>query len=148
MKKIGIWIDRKNARILFLNGEEEKFEVIPSGIHYYKHTGFSQARMKWGGPQNTLPAKRMEEKEKNQLKQYFDCIIKVIENADAIIVLGRGQTARAFSARLQIKDKILWTRLKAVIKSDKLSDKQFKSWVRNFYRSRNPSYIIQGQIIS
>lgn len=134
MKKIGIWIDKKNAKILSLSEAEEKIDTISSNLHFHKHKGFSRAAVKWGGPQDVLPAKTMEEREKNELNRYFDEVIYAIRKADAIAVFGPGQIPRMFIHRLEKKDKILWTRLKTIEKSDKLSDKQFTAHVRNFYR--------------
>ncbi len=88
MKKVGIWIDRKNAGIYTLSEEEEKFDIIPSNLHFLKHTGFSKSNMKWGGRQDVVSAKTTDEKEKNQLNPYFDGIIKTIVRADSIAVFG------------------------------------------------------------
>ncbi len=133
MKETGIWIDKKNAKIFTLSEKEEKFEVIPSNLKFLGHTGFSRAHMKWGGPQNVLAAKTIEEREKNQLNKYFDEVIKTIKKVDAIAVFGTAQTPRLFTHRLQVKNKTLWTRLKTVEKADKLTDNQFQAMVRNFY---------------
>lgn len=135
MEKVGIWIDRKNAKIFFFSEEKERIEVINSNIQFFKHTGFSSSKFKWGGPQDVLPAKNIEEKEKNQLNQYFDDIIKLIKKVDAIAVYGPGSTPRLFANRLENKDKTLWTKLKVVEKADKMTDNQFKSLVHNFYES-------------
>lgn len=137
MKNVGIWIDRKNAKVYSLSETEERMETISSNIHSFKHKGFSGARVKWGGPQDVLSARTMEEKEKNELNKYFDEIIHTIHKADAIAVFGPGQIPRMFTHRLEMKDKILWTRLKTVEKADKLTDKQFKAHVQNFYRWGN-----------
>ncbi|AVR45581.1 hypothetical protein C7S20_10060 [Christiangramia fulva] len=134
MKKIGIWIDRKNAKIISISEEEERLNTISSHLHFFKHKGFSRAAMKWGGPQDVLSAKTIEEKEKNHLNTYFDEVIEAVRKAEAIAVFGPGEIPRMFTHRLERKNKILWTRLKTVEKTDKLSDKQFKAHVRNFYR--------------
>lgn len=134
MKKIGIWIDRKQAKVYSLSETEERIETISSNLHSFKHKGYSRAAMKWGGPQDVLPAKTMEEREKNELNKYFDEVIHTIGKADAIAVFGPGEIPRMFTHHLERKDKILWTRLKTVEKSDKLSDRQFTAHVRNFYR--------------
>lgn len=134
MEKTGIWIDSKNAKIFTLSEKEEKFNIIPSNLHFFKHTGFSRAQMKWGGPQDVLSAKAIEGKEKKLLNQYFDKVINAVSDSDSIAVFGPGEIPRQFTHRLEMKDKILWTKLKTVEKSDKLSNNQFRSHVRNFYR--------------
>lgn len=134
MKKVGIWIDRKNARIYTLSEEEEKFDIISSNLHFLKHTGFSQSHMKSGGRQDVVSAKTTDEKEKNQLNRYFDGILKTIGRADSIAVFGPGLTPLLFTQRMEMKNKSLWSKLKAVEKSDKMTDNKFKAHVRNFYK--------------
>lgn len=46
MEKVGIWIDRKNAKIFFFSEDKERIEVISSNIKFFKHIGFSSSKIK------------------------------------------------------------------------------------------------------
>jgi len=56
--------------------------------------------MKWGGPQNVVHENEYEEKEKHQLKVFFNELSNTIKGADALTIFGPSYTFEKFRNEL------------------------------------------------
>ena len=79
MKKTGIWIDKEKAHIITLEGEKDFFKTIESDVEFFNVRGGSRSKTRWG-PQQVVQDSRYLEREKHQLKAYFDDVAGEVEN--------------------------------------------------------------------
>lgn len=134
MEKIGIWIDKEKAHIVYLKPEKETFETVYSNVEFFNPKGGSRSEAKWG-PQDVVQDSRYLEREKHQLKLYFDDLANKIQDAEAIALFGPADTAEKFNKQLMDTHKILAAKVKAVTKVDSMTDNQVKALVRDFYKT-------------
>lgn len=132
MKKTGIWIDKDKALIVVLENGKESLRTIESNIEHYNIHGGSGTRLK-GGPQDVVQDSKYLERQKHQLKRYFDSIVPEIRNTQVLVIFGPAGTNEKFSQELQKNYPIIANKIKAVEKTDSMTDNQVKAWVRDFF---------------
>ncbi|MGB3149495.1 MAG: hypothetical protein WBB27_02440 [Maribacter sp.] len=137
MKYIGIWMDKEKAHIVSLKGEQEKFETIMSNLDFYKPSGGSRTKSAKWGPQDVVQDSKYLEKEKHQLKKYFNNLAKAIDDANAIALFGPADTNEKFRKELTNNHKNLAAKLKTVEKADSMTENQIKALVREYFRQKN-----------
>ena len=132
MKQIGIWIDKREAKIVSLKDGSEHFDTIASNVEDFHPGGGSGSRMK-GGPQDVVQDSKYLEREKHQLTGFFSDIMKGVKNADSIVIFGPAEVGIKLNNELSEKDSQLYKKIKSVEKADNMTDNQIKSWVKNYY---------------
>lgn len=132
MKNLGIWLDKKNARIISLENEKEVMDTIVSEVEDYRIHGGSGTKFK-GGPQDVVQDSKYLEREKHQLKAYFKEIASKMKDAKAIVIFGPAQTKEKLRKELQENYKELNVKVKAVKSADSMTDNQMKAFVRDFF---------------
>lgn len=137
MKNIGIWMDKEKAHIVRLNGEQEEFETILSELDFFKPFGGSRTRSSKWGPQDVVQDSKYLEKEKHQLKSYFNNLANAIMGADEIALFGPADTNEKFRKELANNHKTLAAKLKTVVKSDSMTENQIKALVRDYFKHKN-----------
>ncbi len=130
--QVGVWIDHRKAVIVMLSGAGEETKVIESNVE--KQPGRID-----GQHQNVpyeahkVPADdRRERKFTGQLHTYYDEVIAVIRNAEAILIFGPGEAKGELKKRLE-KDK-LGELIKAVETVDAMTDRQIAATVREYFK--------------
>ena len=94
MKKTGIWIDKREAKMVFLSSEGvEDFRTIISEIEEFNPIGGSGSPAK-GGPQDVVQDSKYTEREKHQFKRFFARLAEEVADLDLLVVFGPGQTGR------------------------------------------------------
>ena len=137
MKNIGIWMDKEKAHIVQLIGDQERFETLLSDLDFFKPSGGSRTRTAKWGPQDVVQDSKYLEKEKHQLKKYFDNLINEISNADAIALFGPADTIENFEQELKSNHKALASKIKTVAKADSMTNNQIKALVRDYFRHKD-----------
>ena len=134
MKHIGIWMDKEKAQIVRLHEEAEEFETLYSNLDFFKPSGGSRTRSAKWGPQDVVHDSKYLAKEKQQLKTYFNNLADAIGNADAIALFGPAETNQKFKKDLERNHKALAKKLKAITKTDSMTENQVKALVRDYFR--------------
>ena len=134
MKQIGIWIDRREAKIVSIEDGNEHLDTIASKIEDFHVSGGSGTRFK-GGPQDVVQDSRYLERERHQFTEFFKDIIKRIADADTIVIFGPAQTGGKLNRELSEKHSQLYSKIKSVEKADSMTDNQMKAWVRDYFHS-------------
>lgn len=132
MKNIGIWLDKDKAYIISIDNGKESMIVLPSNIEHFKIHGGSGTRLK-GGPQDVVQDSKYLEREKHQMKRYFNRIIEHIQDADALALLGPADTNRKLQKELELHHKELNYKIVAVEKADSMTENQTKALVRDLF---------------
>lgn len=133
MKKIGIWIDKRNAYIITSAKEENQRVVeIESQVEDYHISGGSGTPLK-GGPQDVVQDSRYLEREKHQLKEYFKVVAQELVNADDIVIFGPAETGQKLRKELGERFPNLGAKVSALSKADSMTVNQMKAWVRAYF---------------
>lgn len=133
MSKIGIWLDKKTAYIVTLkNGDVSVLETVESELEFFNPRGGSRSKTRWG-PQQVVQDSRYLEREKHQLKRYFQAIIDKVKDADTMVIFGPGQTTQKLKKEIDNHHPEVAGRIAKVEKANSMSDNQIIAWVRNFY---------------
>ena len=119
----GIWIDHKEAFIVFTNATAA--ETTEQGVD--KHIKFSGHGT---GHEGSDEAKRQGHNE-NQLGKFYDEVIMHVCNAESILLFGPGEAKGELEKRLGAKG--LAKRIVGVEPADRMTDGQIVAKVRKHY---------------
>jgi len=134
MKKIGIWIDKREAKIVSLENGNEQIKTITSDLEDFNPQGGSGTKFK-GGPQDVVQDSKYLEREKHQFAEFFKALVPSMEDADTVVIFGPAQSGEKLHKELQEKHIQLCSKIISVEKVDNMTDNQLKAWVRDFYHS-------------
>jgi hypothetical protein len=119
--EIGLWIDHRQAVIVVMTDAGEETKRITSNLE--KHVRFSSGTSEDGS------AEDMRDRQfGNHLNSYYDEVIALIRNADAIQIFGPGEAKGELEKRLEhagLKGHIV-----GVETADKMTDHQIAAKVR------------------
>jgi len=124
----GLWIDHRQASIIMLSAGGEKTEHITSDIE--KDVRFSGGS-RFDGPGTSLEEDQQDRRFGNQLSQYYDKVITVVREADAILIFGPGEAKGELQQRLEREE--LGGRIVGVETADKMTDRQIAAKVRQYF---------------
>lgn len=120
---VGVWIDHRDAVIVKLADEGEVISRVNSDMA--PHERFS-AQAPEGSPED-----RRDRRFEEHLHKYYDAVMAVIRDADAILIFGPGEAKREFAKRLEHER--LGDRVVSVETADKLTDPQIAARVRAYF---------------
>ncbi len=132
MKQVGIWIDKREAKIVSIENGKENLNTLNSQIEEFNPKGGSGTKLK-GGPQDVVQDSKFLNREKHQYYDFFNRVVDHVKEADEIVVFGPAETGEKLHSELQRKHPDLYARTKPIEKADNLTDNQVKEWVRKFY---------------
>jgi len=132
MKRVGIWLDKLEANIVVLNNGKEDLTNIPSELDFFNPKGGARSKTKWG-PQDVVQDSKYLEREKHQLKDYFEKIAEHISDADQINIFGPAEAPEKFMDALKIRHSHLADKVKKVETVDSMTENQFKALVKQSF---------------
>jgi hypothetical protein len=124
----GLWIDHSQASIVMLSADGEKIKHIDSDME--KHVRFSGGS-RFDGPGTSLEEDQQDKRFGNHLNQYYDKVITVIREADAILIFGPGEAKGELQQRLEREE--LGGRIVGIETTDKMTDHQIAAKVRQHF---------------
>lgn len=128
MKTTGIWIDKHTAYIFSIENGKETLEAVKSTLESSNIRSDKGNRRKGQIQDSTY-----QRYETHKLQQYFVEIAHVIEDTDAIVIFGPGETGGQLRKELKSHFRFLGNKILGVKKADSMSENQLKAWVRNFF---------------
>lgn len=134
--KVGIWLDKKKAILVTLYNGKTSVNNILSNVEDFRIHGGSGTRLK-GGPQDVVQDSKYLEREKHQIKRYFDTIISEIKEAHAIVLFGPAETYLKLFKYLKKNHQDLSNKVKDVVKMDSITQPQIKAFVKTFFKVEN-----------
>ncbi len=135
MKKVGIWIDKREAKIVLLDDGKENLFTVPSEIEEYNPKGGSGTKFK-GGPQDVVQDSKYLNREKQQLNEFFKKVIQHLKDADEILILGPAETGAKLYSELKDEHSGLYDKTNPVEKADVMTDNQLKALVRDHFQTK------------
>ncbi|MDP6922248.1 MAG: hypothetical protein QGH06_04665 [Lutibacter sp.] len=136
MKKVGIWIDKRGAKIVSIEKGEEKLDIIDSQVEEYNPKGGSGTKFK-GGPQDVVQDSKYLNRENLQFAEYFKNVVERVEDADEIVIFGPAETGEKLHTEIRKNYPILHAKTNPVERADVMTDNQLKAWVRDYYNTEN-----------
>jgi len=124
-KQAGLWIDHKEAFIVFVGDNGDETTRIESGME--KHVRFSGGNR----PENGLAEDQRDRQFSVHLNRYYDEVISQIDDADSILLFGPGEAKREFESRLASKG--VGGRVVGVETVDKMTPPQIAAKVRRHF---------------
>jgi len=134
MKNVGIWIDKKEAKIVSIDAKNERLDTIVSDVEDFHANGGSGTRLK-GGPQDVVQDSKFMEREKHQLSKFFNEVVEHISDADDIVIFGPAQVGQKLNKELLEKHSQFQNKKISIEKADNMSDNQIIAWVKDYYIS-------------
>jgi len=132
VKKIGIWIDHKEAFLISMQGDQTAVAHIESNAdsHYkpsggWKASGTSVA-------QAVSKEQTADERLKHQLHQYYQQVAAAAVHADRVYICGPG-AAKTELEKEMAKDKNRHGKIEAVETCDRMTEKQVVAKVKSFF---------------
>ena len=140
---IGVWLDHRKAHIVSLNKSAHETEIqldkaiitIESGVEkHVRLSGGARSGKTPYGPQDVAVEGKMEDRRKHQLHDYYQQIVRRIQDAKKIFILGPGEAKGELSKEIK-KSKALAAKLVAVETADKMTENQLAAKVKAFFIS-------------
>ncbi|WP_372975504.1 hypothetical protein [Muriicola sp.] len=137
MKKVGIWMDKEKAHVITLEGEKESFKTVVSDLEFYNVKGGSRSKTRWG-PQQVVQDSRYLEREKHQLREYFNKLADSVKKADVISVFGPAEVKDKFAKEMSEKYPDIDTKIRAIETADSMTDNQIVELVKEHFGWERP----------
>jgi len=131
----GLWIDHREAVIVFVSAEGETVKVIPSNVE--KHQGRVNG-LHPAGSSDPLPVSaddRQQNSFTGHLNVYYDEIIAALRGVKSILIFGPGEARGELKRRIEkSKSNESVVEIEA---ADKMSDRQISAKVRTHFPASN-----------
>ncbi|MCK0159250.1 hypothetical protein [Allomuricauda sp. F6463D] len=132
MIQVGIWLDKQEANGVVLENGKESIFNISSELDFFNPKGGSRSKTKWG-PQEVVHDSKYLEREKHQLKNYFEKIADKISNADQIAIFGPAETPEKFVKTLEENHPGLAAKVLTTKTVDSMTQNQFKALAKQSF---------------
>ena len=128
----GVWIDHEKACIVMISNGKGKVSTIKSNIAgHVRLSGGARSKSPYG-PQDVASEKKVEEKRKHHLHDYYQEIIQNIRTADKILNIGPGEAKIELKKEMG-KSKELSRKISKVEPADKLTERQLAAKVKDYF---------------
>ena len=122
----GIWIDHKDAFVVFVGEAAEDAQRVESGVE--KHVRFSGHAASQDGSADDQRDRQFAA----HLGKYYDEVIAHVRDAQSILIFGPGEAKGELEKRLASKG--LGGRIVGIETVDKMTDHQITVKVRQYYQ--------------
>ena len=128
-KNAGIWIDHRNAVVVFASDGPALTEHVVSG--HEAHTPYSGRT----GNERGAAEDQLDHKFTTQLDRYYDAVINKVREAKAIVIFGPGEAKGELKKRFVSQ----WPagNVTAVETVDKMTEPQIVAKVQQHYKPHN-----------
>ena len=134
-KEVGLWIDHRKSVVVTIENKVEVTQEIQSNME--KHVRFS-GDTRADGPDNSQGSTSEDVRDRqfgDHLGKYYEGIISMIRDADAILIFGPGEAKIELEKRLE--SEALGGRVVGVETVDKMTERQIAARVRQHFPKRS-----------
>jgi len=128
-RQIGVWLDLRNARII--SPVDDHIEELNSDVDEFNPKGGYGSATPYE-EQDVMSEQKFMRRRKQQMQQYFESILKEIDQADELVILGPAETrvhlGKFLAGEHRFKGQIIENR-----PLDSMSNNQLKAYVRDFF---------------
>jgi stalled ribosome rescue protein Dom34 len=131
-KPVGIWLDSREAIIVYLDNGTEKIFRLHSEIDETHPVGGSGSSTPYSA-QEAVSETRYLHRRQQQEKQYYQSISEKISKRDAIYIMGPSQAKIGLEQELK-KQSQQAENIVAVESCDRITDNQIRAKIRDFFK--------------
>jgi len=124
----GLWIDHRKAVIVTIVDKQVSTRQIDSDVERHVRLSGGSASGGSHGSRTGAPEDTRERHFEGQLDKYYDEVVKSIQGAEGILILGPGEAKGELKSRLEHDG--LGARVLEVVTADKMTDPQIVARVR------------------
>jgi len=132
MKKVGIWLNQKEADIITLENNALKYKTIYSDIETHERIPGESKQFGRFGDQFLSDEKDKKNKINDLTTKYLNAVIASISDANEIMIFGPAQTKIKLK-KLLLKNPTISSKLKEIKSADQMTENQKVAFVKNFY---------------
>jgi hypothetical protein len=132
MKKAGVWIDHKEAIIVFPEGDQTRLDSVESNAESHFHPSGGWKASGSSVAQAVSNEHKAEERRKHQLHKFYQAVIQKLSDVESIYILGSGGAKHELAEEFR-KAKASHGRIAAIEGSDKLTRNQIVAKVKAFW---------------
>lgn len=132
MKKAGVWIDQKEAKVITLTENSEEMITIPSEIDPQERIPGEGKQYGRFGSQFLSLEKNKQNQQKEHLKRYLNRVQKSLEDKDEIMLFGPAQIKNELGKLLQ-QNQNLSDKLREIKSAEKMTENQKVAFVRDYF---------------
>ena len=132
MKKAGIWLDQKEAKVITLADDSEEIKTIYSQIETRERIPGQSKIYGRFGKQYLNDEKTKEIKIDAQLKRYLNEVIQTLEDKDELMIFGPGKTKKELEKLIR-NHPGLYARLKEIRIAKQMTENQKVAYVKDFF---------------
>ena len=132
LKPVGIWLDSREAFIVYLDNETENTDRVYSDIDEANPVGGSGSSTPYGAQEAVSETKYLHRRQ-HQEKQYYQSISERIAARDAIYIMGPSQAKIGLEQELKKQSKHA-EKIVSVESCDRITDNQIRAKVRDFFK--------------
>ena len=129
---LGIWIDTKNAKIIHVDKNEYKIELILSEIETKEREDGEKGNQGRFGDQYLDPEKQKHNKLNKQTKAFFQRVISALNKDASFVIFGPSSMKQKLEKEIKVHT-FLKDKLDGVETVDSMTDNQLAAWIRDFY---------------
>lgn len=135
-KQTGIWLDSKEANFIELvDGDLVNFRQIESGNHRGKAKGGSPSGGLRGGTATGVSEKTLENRRRNEEREYYDEILEQVKDADEVVIFGPGEAKDHLLNAIKAHPSHFNSDLMAVLTADKMTQNEKVAYVKTFFEA-------------
>jgi len=132
MKKAGIWLDQKEAKVITLADDSEEISTIYSQIETRERTPGESKIYGRFGKQYLSDEKTREIKIDAQLKRYLNEVIQTLEDKDELMIFGPGKTKKELEKLIRNHPR-MYAKLKEIKIAKQMTENQKVAYVKDFF---------------
>lgn len=132
MKKVGIWLDQKEAKVITLADDSEEIKTIYSQIETRERIPGESKTYGRFGKQYLSDEKTREIKIDAQLKRYLNEVIQTLEGKDELMIFGPGKTKKELEKLIR-NHPGMYARLKEIRIAKQMTENQKVAYVKDFF---------------
>jgi len=132
MKKAGIWLDQKEAKVITLADDSEEIRTIYSQIETRERTPGESKIYGRFGKQYLSDEKTREIKIDAQLKRYLNEVIQTLEDKDELMIFGPGKTKKELEKLIRNHPR-MYAKLKEIKIAKQMTENQKVAYVKDFF---------------
>lgn len=133
MRRVGIWIDQKEANLITLTSNAINSKTIYSDIETRVRVEGEKKQFGRFGDQYLVDEKGKENRLKEYTQKYLQRVIKELERADEIFLFGPAQTKFKLEKIISEIPQIA-LKLKDTVTTENMTHNQKLAYVRDFYK--------------
>lgn len=129
----GIWVDQRKAFVVTLKQDKEHLLRVDSEVEkHVRLSGGSRSRKTPYGPQEVAVDGKLDERRKQQLRKYYQEIIRLVQDVPKVMIMGPGHAKIELKKEFD-KAKNLGAKVVKVETVDKMTEKQIVARVKHCF---------------